>query len=111
MPPVLATTLGFNDFAIIALTAIVFAVAAGAAYSARQKAGLRRIERKLDALLKQQGVPPPPPRVAGEISDEVQHLALDPAGRIEAIKLHREQTGCGLAEAKRDVDQFIKNIH
>ena len=82
----------------------------GAAYSARQRAALRRIERKLDALLKQQGVPPPPPRAAGEVSDEVQHLALDPAGRIEAIKLHREQTGCGLAEAKRDVEQFIKNV-
>ena len=109
MPPILATTLGFNDLAIIASIGILVAV--GAAYSAGQKAHLRRIERKLDALLKQQGVPPPAPVVAGEVSDEGQQIALDPARRIEAIKLNREQTGCGLAEAKRDVEQFIKNIH
>jgi ribosomal protein L7/L12 len=105
----IATALQFSDLAIIA--SIVILLAAGAVHSARQKTHLRRIERKLDALLKQQGVPPPAPVVAGEVSDEVQQIALDPARRIEAIKLHREQTGCGLAEAKRDVEQFIKNIH
>lgn len=39
----------------------------------------------------------------GEISDEVRALAA--AGRtMEAAKLHREQTGAGLAEAKAAID-------
>ena len=107
MAPLLATTLGFGDFAIIAWIVVVFAGAA--AYSARETARLRRMERKLDALLKHLGVPPAP-IVPGELSDEVQDLALIPERRIEAIKLHREQTGRSLADAKRDVDAFIKRV-
>ena len=45
-----------------------------------------------------------------KMSEEVQRLARDPAQRIEAIKLHREQTGLGLAEAKTDIEDFIKTI-
>jgi len=44
------------------------------------------------------------------ISEEVQRLARDPAQKIEAIKLYREQTGLGLAEAKADIENFIKTI-
>ena len=44
------------------------------------------------------------------MSEEVQRLARDPAQRIEAIKLHREQTGLGLAEAKADIENFTKTI-
>jgi ribosomal protein L7/L12 len=106
----LATTFGFGDFAVIAW--IVILIAVGAVYAERQRTILRRIERKVDALLKQQGVEPPaPPIVAGEVSDEVQHMAIDPVRRLDAIKLHRRQTGCDLADAKRDVEQFIKNVH
>jgi hypothetical protein len=54
MTPILASSLGFGDFAVIAWIVLVFAGGA-AAYSSRQS-GLRRIERKLDALLKHQGV-------------------------------------------------------
>jgi ribosomal protein L7/L12 len=104
-----ATPVAFNDLAVIA--GIMVVLGTGAAYAARQKADLRRVERKLDALLKQQGVPPPVPPVVGEVSDEVQQIALDPTRRIEAIKLHREQTGCGLADAKRDVERFIRNVN
>jgi len=103
MTPILATTLQFNDFAIIAWLVVVFAGAA--AYITRQPVDLRRIERKLDALLKHQGVSLPP---LGSMSEEVKQLARDPSRKIEAIKLHREQTGLGLAEAKSDVEDFIK---
>lgn len=103
MTPILATSLGFGDFAIIAWIVLVFAGAA-AAYSSRQS-GWRRIERKLDALLKHQGVSLSP---QAKVSDEVQQLARD--HKIEAIKLHREQTGLGLAEAKSEVEDFIKTI-
>ena len=103
MTPVFAMTLEFSDFAIIAWLVIVFAGAA--AYTTRRPVDLRRIERKLDALLKHQGGPPPP-----IVSEEVQQMARDPARKIAAIKLHREQTGLGLAEAKSDVEEFIKTI-
>ncbi len=100
MTPVFATTLGFIDFAIIAWIVVVFAGAA--AYTTRRTVDLRRLERKLDALLKHQGVPLPP-----IVSEEVQRIARDPARKIEAIRLHREQTGLGLAEAKADVEEFL----
>lgn len=42
--------------------------------------------------------------VAPPVSDRVRDLAL--AGKqIEAIKVHREETGLSLLEAKADVDQ------
>ena len=105
MTCILATTLGFGDFAIIAWLVIVFAGAA--AYTTRQPVDLRRIERKLDALMKHQGVTLPP---QASMSEEVQQMARDPAQKIAAIKLHREQTNLGLAEAKSDVEDFIKTI-
>ena len=105
MTAILATTLDFSDFAIIAWLVIVFA--GGAAYTLRKPIDLRRIERKLDALLKHQGISLP---LEAKMSEEVQQMARDPARKIEAIKLHREQTGLGLAEAKADIEDFIKTI-
>ncbi|MCB0864715.1 MAG: hypothetical protein KDB58_03280 [Solirubrobacterales bacterium] len=41
----------------------------------------------------------------GEISDEVRTLAA--AGQtMQAVQLHRQQTGAGLAEAKQAVDSL-----
>ncbi|MFJ9390406.1 ribosomal protein L7/L12 [Nocardioides sp. NPDC101246] len=62
---------------------------------------LNRLEDKVDLLLKHAGVEEPPlPR-----QDEV--LALVREGKkIEAIKVYREATGVGLAEAKRAVEQL-----
>jgi hypothetical protein len=59
---------------------------------------LVRLERKVDALLKQAGIDPTPP-----VSQEVGDLARQ-GKKIEAIKLYREQTGAGLAEAKEQVE-------
>lgn len=42
---------------------------------------------------------------AGGVSDEVL-LLLQRDQKIEAIKLHREQTGLGLAEAKEAVERY-----
>jgi hypothetical protein len=107
MTPILATTLELSDFAIIAWIVLVFAGGAAAYNITRQPVDLRRIERKLDALLKHQGVSLLP---HASMSEEVQQLARDPARKIEAMKLHREQTGLGLAEAKSDIEDFIKTI-
>ncbi len=103
MTPLFATILSFGDFAIIAWLVIVFGGAA--AYTTRQRVDLRRLERKLDALLKHQGISAP---LEASMSEEVQRLARDPAQKIAAIKLHRQQTGLGLAEAKADIEEFSR---
>jgi ribosomal protein L7/L12 len=63
----------------------------------------RRLERKLDAIIKHQGVEWP-----SGISAEVRLMAQDPRKRIFAIKLHRDQNpDLGLAEAKKDVEDCV----
>jgi ribosomal protein L7/L12 len=56
-------------------------------------------------LLKHQGISAP---LEASMSEEAQRLARDPAQKIAAIKLHRQQTGLGLAEAKADIEDFVK---
>lgn len=90
-----------GDDAIIA--AIVFVAASVATLVTRQQINLNRVERKLDALLKQQGVSLP-----SGLSPEVQRIAMDPSEKIAAIKLHREQNpGLSLAEAKKEIEEFV----
>ncbi len=85
---------------IIAVIGMVFA--GGASFAARQRLDVRRLDRKLDALLQHHGVSVPP-----RLSPEVQRLAKDPAKKLAAIKLHREQNpGLGLADAKADVEEL-----
>jgi ribosomal protein L7/L12 len=105
MTPALATVLDFGDFAIMAWLMIVFTGAA--AYATRKSAETQRIERKLDALLKYHGITLPP---QAKLSDEVQRLARDPAQKINAVTLHRAETGLGLAEANADIEKFIKTL-
>src|SRR5262249_41856846 len=68
---------------------------------------LERAERKLNALLRHfsidstQGV---------ALSDRVKELARDPRRKIEAIKVYREETGAGLAEAKEAVEAFMNSL-
>ena len=114
MTPLLATTLEFGDFAIIAWIVVVFAGAA--AYTTRRDDHLQRLERqvrelqrKLDALLRHQGIEMPPPPPSG-LSPEVKLLAKDPAQKIAAIKLYREENpGVGLAEAKAKIEEFYQS--
>jgi hypothetical protein len=40
------------------------------------------------------------------LSNRVKELASDPTKKIEAIKVHREETGASLADAKQAVDAF-----
>lgn len=64
------------------------------------------IERKLNALLRHHGVDP---TQGPSLSDRVKELAADPGRKIEAIKIYREETGAGLAEAKEVIESFIKS--
>lgn len=68
--------------------------------SSSNEGRLRAIERKLDAIMAHLGIAEGSNDVA-----EVRQLASN-GRKIEAIKLYREQTGCGLAEAKAFVDSL-----
>jgi ribosomal protein L7/L12 len=101
MTPFLAV-LEFRDYVAIALIVVVFTKAAS--IFGQRHLETRRLERKVDALLKHQGIAD----TCG-LSEEVRRLARDPGNKIAAIKLHRQETGVGLAEAKADVEAFIES--
>ena len=94
------TVLQPADFVVIAI--IVLMLAGNRLRNARQAAHLRRLERKVDALLAHHRIEPP-----GALSEATQLMALDPTQKIAAIKRHRHETGLGLAEAKADVENFL----
>lgn len=56
---------------------------------------------RTSGLDRRKGVPP---------SDRVKEIARDPARKIEAIKVYREETGAGLAEAKDMVESYINSL-
>ncbi len=65
----------------------------------RRQAHWHRLEKKVDTLLKAQGLEWP------TLSPEVRRLANDPSMKIAAIKrLREENPGLGLAEAKDEVE-------
>ncbi len=67
---------------------------------------LRRLERKLDLVMRHLGIEVPDPTTAAGLSAEVRQLA-DEGRKIEAIKVHREQTGLGLKDAKDAVEAYL----
>jgi hypothetical protein len=70
------------------------------------KSRMGRLERKLNALLRHQGIDL---TQGAALSDRVKELAADPRRKIEAIKAYREENGVGLAEAKEAVESFTAN--
>jgi hypothetical protein len=107
----LLAVLEVQDFVIIGAIMLVFA--GSTALTTRPDMNLQRLElqmrelhKKLDALLKYQGVEMPPPPPSG-LSPEVERLASIPSGKIAAIKLYRhENPGVGLREAKIKIEEF-----
>ncbi len=68
------------------------------------------LQKKLDALLKHEGVVMPPS--TSDLSPEIQMMARDPHQKIAAIKLYREaHPGTGLAEAKERIEKFYNTGH
>jgi ribosomal protein L7/L12 len=67
---------------------------------------MRRIEAKIDLILRHLGLNYED-AAASALSPEVRALADDPARKIEAIKVYREQTGAGLKDAKDAVEAYI----
>ena len=90
---------------ILLVIAIGILLVAFATYG-NTAARLRIIEQKLNALLSHHGVDP---RQGPLLSDRVKQLAMDPGRKIEAIKVYREETGAGLAEAKEAIEAFARN--
>lgn len=90
------------DWTWVIVGAALLLAAVGSWWTLTDRVG--RIERKLNALLRHHGVDP----TRGlPLSDRVEQLADDPARKIEAIKVYREETGEGLAEAKEAVEAYI----
>lgn len=83
----------------VAIASIAFAIAIYHTVTAwlAHRERMAKIERGIDP---DQPIPRPP------LSDRVKELARDPARKIEAIKVYREETGAGLAEAKEAVEAF-----
>lgn len=89
---------------VVLIAALLLVYATDASQKKTRVELLRRLDRledKVDLLLNHAGLEEPPvPR-----KDEV--VSLVRAGKkIEAIKVYREATGAGLAEAKRAVEQL-----
>ncbi|MGW1378260.1 ribosomal protein L7/L12 [Streptomyces sp. NPDC002446] len=95
------------DSLIPGIALLVLAVAMVASATDRRSKTLdrrlQRLERKVDLLLAEAGVQEPAdPRMA-EIDD-----LLAQGKKIQAIKVHRELTGSGLAEAKEAVERRMR---
>ena len=89
-----------------AAAAAVSAVAAAVAVYHTANAWFEHRERMAKIEL---GLDPDRPINKRPLSDRVKQLAGDPAKKIQAIKVYREETGAGLAEAKEAVESFISN--
>ncbi len=66
-------------------------------------AQLRRIERKLDAIIENLGIEVASPDAGFE---DVRRLA-ESGRKIDAIKLYRQRTGTGLFDAKQAVEDMV----
>ncbi len=103
----LFAVLEFTDFVIIAAIVVLLAggaVAARVSFGQADRGRLARVEQKLDLLLTHAGLDyTPAPRAAWQaLADE------GPARKIAAIKAYRDETGAGLVEAKRAVEEYIE---
>ena len=97
--------LGISDFVILA-GIVAFFVGGVAVMRPSDRSRLRRLESKLDLLLKHFQIADASLDVVDGLSAEVRQLA-DAGQKIEAIKVHREQTGLGLKDAKDAVEAYL----
>ena len=98
------------DYVGLGIIGLLIAAAAGnslAVFRPGDRARARRIESKLDLILGKLGITVPDPGAASGLSPAVRELLTDDSRKIEAIKLHREETGVGLKEAKDAVEAYL----
>jgi hypothetical protein len=77
----------------------------GSALTPHDQARLVRIERKLDAIIKHLGIELPD-KLDPALSNEVKRLA-DAGFKSGAIEAHRAETGDGLPETDRSVEDYL----
>ncbi len=70
--------------------------------AASDTSALIRVEKKLDLILNHLGLKFEP------LTEEVRQAA-DAGKKIEAIKRYRQETGLGLAQAKKDIEKYMKD--
>lgn len=92
------------EWGLIVLSACVAVMVIGSYLD--MKARIARIEHKLNLLLRDSGIDL---TKGSPLSDRVKELARDPARKIEAIKVYREETGAGLAQAKEAVEAYMNS--
>jgi hypothetical protein len=105
---IMLAALDMSDYVVIAVIVSLFT--SGSTYAllaGSERTRLARLEQKLNLILQHLGISYTELAGGAALSAEVQQLAGDPARKIEAIKLHREQTGASLREAKDAVEAFI----
>ncbi|MGC3004031.1 ribosomal protein L7/L12 [Streptomyces sp. G35A] len=89
------------DIALLFLTVVVLlgilTVQSGLSRTDRR---IARVERKVDQVLAHLGIDEDLPR-----RDEIERLVRE-GRKVQAIKVYREATGAGLAEAKEAVDRL-----
>ncbi len=66
---------------------------------------LRNIEHSISAILRHFNIDP---TVVTPPSDRVKELAADPARRIEAMRLYRQESRADLRVAKATIDALVK---
>ena len=104
-----AFALEFVDFLVIG--ALIATLAGGSAYAffkPADRARLRRVEHKLDLILKHLDIPVPDPASLEGLSEATRQLA-DAGDKIGAIRRHREGTGASLKDAKDAVKAYLNS--
>jgi len=103
------TVLGFWDFFWIWIIVAVFAggTVAYSKFKPSDRVRLRRLEAKVDLLLKNLNLEYQESSTPSGLSQEVMALADDPETKSQAIKLYQEQTGAGLTEARVTIEDYI----
>ncbi|HZN07122.1 MAG TPA: hypothetical protein VFB65_10065 [Pyrinomonadaceae bacterium] len=96
------------DFLWILILVMAFAGGSAAYYKFKpsDRLRLRRLEDKVDLLLKNFNLEYQPSTPSG-LSAEVMALADDPETRLRAIQLYQEQTGAGFTEARVTIEDYI----
>lgn len=64
----------------------------------------KRIENALRLVLERMEI-----EIPSQLSDRVKELANDPNRKIEAIKLHREETKSSLKDAKEAIEDYLNS--
>ena len=84
-------------------------LAGGSAYARSRPSDserIRHLDRKVDAIIQHLNIELPEALVNNGLSTRVCQLA-DEGKKIEAIKVHREETGVGLKEAKDAIEAYL----